>query len=87
MLWRSRRRVRVEPAGHLEWTIYARVYAAPAVYSLTEFTPGDVVFTEGSDPGPSGNQVAEGMYESILGNNLSNEDAETAVSQDATPPR
>jgi len=43
-------------------TTYAQVYAGTAVYSPTQLTPGDLIFTEGSDPGPAGAPGHVGMY-------------------------
>lgn len=41
---------------------YAQVYAGQPVYSPAQLAPGDLIFTEGSDPGPGGAPGHVGMY-------------------------
>jgi len=43
-------------------TTYAQVYAGTPVYSPSQLAPGDLIFTEGSDPGPDGAPGHVGMY-------------------------
>jgi len=43
-------------------TTYAQVYAGQSVYTTDQLAPGDLVFIEGSDPGPSGAPGHVGMY-------------------------
>lgn len=43
-------------------TTYTQVYAGAAVYSPTQLAPGDLIFIEGSDPGPGGAPGHVGMY-------------------------
>jgi cell wall-associated NlpC family hydrolase len=41
---------------------YDQVYAGQSVLSLGDLTPGDLLFTEGADPGPGGLPGHVGMY-------------------------
>lgn len=43
-------------------TTYAQVYAGQPVYFPAQLAPGDLIFTEGSDPGPGGAPGHVGMY-------------------------
>ena len=43
-------------------TTYAQVYAGQPVYSPAQLAAGDLIFTEGSDPGPGGAPGHVGMY-------------------------
>ena len=43
-------------------TTYEQVYAGQPVYDTGTLTPGDLIFTEGSDPGPGGAPSHVGMY-------------------------
>jgi cell wall-associated NlpC family hydrolase len=41
---------------------YDQVYAGQPVYDLSQLAPGDLLFTEGADPGPGGLPGHVGMY-------------------------
>lgn len=43
-------------------TTYEQVYAGQPVYDTGALAPGDLIFTEGSDPGPGGAPGHVGMY-------------------------
>jgi cell wall-associated NlpC family hydrolase len=43
-------------------TTYDQVYTGQPVFDLTQFAPGDLLFTEGTDPGPGGLPGHVGMY-------------------------
>ena len=43
-------------------TTYAQVYAGQPVYGAGQLAPGDLLFTEGSDPGPGGAPGHVGLY-------------------------
>jgi cell wall-associated NlpC family hydrolase len=43
-------------------TTYDQVYAGQPVFAVTQTAPGDLLFTEGSDPGPAGAPGHVGMY-------------------------
>ncbi len=43
-------------------TTYEQVYAGQPVYDTGTLAPGDLIFTEGSDPGPGGAPGHVGMY-------------------------
>ena len=43
-------------------TTYAQVYAGQPVFVVTQLAPGDLLFTEGTDPGPGGAPGHVGMY-------------------------
>jgi cell wall-associated NlpC family hydrolase len=43
-------------------TTYDQVYTGQAIYSPDQLAPGDILFTEGSDPGPGGAPGHVGMY-------------------------
>jgi len=46
---------------------YNQVLAGQPVYDLTQLAPGDLLFTEGADPGPGGLPGHVGMY---IGGNI-----------------
>jgi cell wall-associated NlpC family hydrolase len=46
---------------------YDQVYAGQPVYDLNQVAPGDLLFTEGADPGPGGLPGHVGMY---IGSNM-----------------
>jgi cell wall-associated NlpC family hydrolase len=51
------------PAGiALARTTYTRVYAGQAVYDAAGLAAGDLLFVEGSDPGPGGDPGHVGLY-------------------------
>jgi cell wall-associated NlpC family hydrolase len=43
-------------------TTYDQVYAGQPVFALTQLAPGDLLFTEGTDPGPAGAPGHVGLY-------------------------
>ncbi len=43
-------------------TTYQQVYAGQPVYAVAQIAPGDLLFTEGADPGPSGAPGHVGIY-------------------------
>jgi NlpC/P60 family len=43
-------------------TTYDQVYAGQPVFAFAQLAPGDLLFTEGSDPGPAGAPGHVGMY-------------------------
>jgi cell wall-associated NlpC family hydrolase len=43
-------------------TTYQQVYAGQPVYDPATLEPGDLIFIEGSDPGPGGAPGHVGMY-------------------------
>jgi cell wall-associated NlpC family hydrolase len=43
-------------------TTYTQVYAGQPIYTTDQLAPGDLLFTEGSDPGPAGAPGHVGMY-------------------------
>ena len=43
-------------------TTYDQVYAGQPIFDITQLAPGDLLFTEGSDPGPGGAPGHVGMY-------------------------
>jgi cell wall-associated NlpC family hydrolase len=43
-------------------TTYAQVYAGQSIYTTDQLAPGDLLFIEGTDPGPGGAPGHVGMY-------------------------
>jgi cell wall-associated NlpC family hydrolase len=43
-------------------TTYAQLYSGQSVYTPDQLAPGDLLFIEGSDPGPGGAPGHVGMY-------------------------
>jgi cell wall-associated NlpC family hydrolase len=43
-------------------TTYDQVYAGQPVFAVAQLAPGDLLFTEGADPGPAGAPGHVGMY-------------------------
>lgn len=63
-------------------TTYDQVYAGEPVYDASELAPGDLLFTEGSDPGPGGAPGHVAMY---VGDGLVIDAPETGKDIEITP--